>query len=90
MKASTKTKRRKYCLVWKPINGKWFLDSEDIMLKMGDQSFDTSKKDSIKPGEKPKYNKRNSEIICTLRTASLILISMESKKRQNLKDILWK
>ncbi|MCA6065557.1 DUF5686 family protein [Chryseobacterium sp. RG1] len=44
--------------VWKPINGKWFLDSEDIMLKMGDQSFDTSKKDSIKPGEKPKYNKK--------------------------------
>lgn len=44
--------------VWKPINGKWFLDSEDIKLKMGDQSFDTSKKDSIKPGEKPKYNKK--------------------------------
>ncbi|WP_426277103.1 DUF5686 family protein [Chryseobacterium sp. S-02] len=44
--------------VWKPINGKWFLDSEDIRLKMGDQSFDTSKKDSLKPGEKPKYNKK--------------------------------
>ncbi|WEK69961.1 MAG: DUF5686 family protein [Candidatus Chryseobacterium colombiense] len=44
--------------VWKPINGKWFLDSEDIKLKMGDQSFDTSKKDSLKPGEKPKYNKK--------------------------------
>jgi hypothetical protein len=25
---------------------------------MGDQSFDTSKKDSLKPGEKPKYNKK--------------------------------
>lgn len=44
--------------VWKPINGKWFLDSEDIKVKMGDQSFDTSKKDSLKPGEKPKYNKK--------------------------------
>ncbi len=44
--------------VWKPVNGKWFLDYEDIKLKMGDQSFDTSKKDSIKPGEKPKYNKK--------------------------------
>jgi hypothetical protein len=44
--------------VWKPINGKWFLDYEDIKLKMGDQSFDTSKKDSLKPGEKTKYNKK--------------------------------
>lgn len=44
--------------VWKPINGKWFLDSEDIKVKMGDQSFDTSKKDSLKPGEKPKYNQK--------------------------------
>jgi hypothetical protein len=44
--------------VWKPINGKWFLDYEDIKLKMGDQSFDTSKKDSLKPGEKVKYNKK--------------------------------
>jgi hypothetical protein len=44
--------------VWKPINKKWFLDYEDIKLKMGDQSFNTSKKDSLKPGEKPKYNKK--------------------------------
>lgn len=44
--------------VWKPINGKWFLDYEDIKFKMGDQSFNTSKKDSLKPGEKVKYNKR--------------------------------
>lgn len=44
--------------VWKPIDGKWFLDYEDIKLKMGSQSFDTSKKDSLKPGEKVKYNKR--------------------------------
>ncbi|PZU00267.1 MAG: hypothetical protein DI622_21970, partial [Chryseobacterium sp.] len=27
-------------------------------VKMGDQSFDTSKKDSLKPGEKPKYNQK--------------------------------
>jgi len=44
--------------VWKPINGKWFLDYEDIKLKMGSQSFDTSKKDSLKPGERTKYNKK--------------------------------
>ncbi|WP_312079473.1 DUF5686 family protein [Chryseobacterium sp.] len=44
--------------VWKPINGKWFLDQEDIKLKMGDQSFDTSKKDSIKEGERQKYNSK--------------------------------
>jgi hypothetical protein len=44
--------------VWKPINKKWFLDYEDIKLKMGDQSFNTSKKDSLKPGEKSKYNKK--------------------------------
>ncbi|MFY1045647.1 DUF5686 family protein [Chryseobacterium sp. GP-SGM7] len=34
--------------VWKPINGKWFLDYEDIKLKMGDQTFNMSKKDSVK------------------------------------------
>lgn len=44
--------------VWKPINNKWFLDYEDIKLKMGDQSFKTSKKDSLKEGEKVKYNKK--------------------------------
>ncbi|SEM41051.1 hypothetical protein SAMN05421856_10364 [Chryseobacterium taichungense] len=44
--------------VWKPINNKWFLDYEDIKLKMGDTSFDTSKKDSVKAGEKTKYNKK--------------------------------
>lgn len=44
--------------VWKPIDGKWFLDYEDIKLKMGSQNFNTSKKDSLKPGEKTKYNKK--------------------------------
>lgn len=44
--------------VWKPINNKWFLDYEDIKLKMGDTSFDTSKKDSVKAGEKTKYNQK--------------------------------
>lgn len=44
--------------VWKPINGKWFLDYENIKLKMGDQSFDTSKKDSVKAGAHSKYNKK--------------------------------
>lgn len=45
--------------VWKPIDGKWFLDYENIKVKMGSQSFETSKKDSLKPGEKTKYNKKN-------------------------------
>ncbi|MBK1895683.1 DUF5686 family protein [Chryseobacterium paridis] len=44
--------------VWKPINNKWFLDYEDIKFKMSSQSFNTSKKDSLKEGEKVKYNKK--------------------------------
>lgn len=44
--------------VWKPINNKWFLDYEDIKLKMSSQSFNTSKKDSLKEGERAKYNKK--------------------------------
>lgn len=45
--------------VWKPINNKWFLDYEDIKVKMGDQAFKTSKIDSTKAGEKPKYHKKS-------------------------------
>ncbi|WP_374460173.1 DUF5686 family protein [Chryseobacterium taeanense] len=44
--------------VWKPINNKWFLDYEDLKLKMGNTSFDTSKKDSLKPGDTKKYNQK--------------------------------
>ncbi|MCJ8153322.1 hypothetical protein MKJ01_06050 [Chryseobacterium sp. SSA4.19] len=53
--------------VWKPINGKWFLDYEDIKLKMGDQTFNVSKKDSVKTdslkkgqhlSERQKYNQK--------------------------------
>lgn len=44
--------------VWKPIGNKWFLDYEDIKVKMGDQSFKTSKKDSVKVGEKQKYHEK--------------------------------
>lgn len=44
--------------VWKPINNKWFLDYEDLKLKMGDTSFDTSKKDSVKAGDTKKYNQK--------------------------------
>lgn len=44
--------------IWKPINGKWFLDREDIKLKMGSQVFNTAKKDSLKEGEKSKYYKK--------------------------------
>ena len=45
--------------VWKPIDNKWFLDYEDIKVKMGDQTYETSKKDSTKAGEKPKFNKKS-------------------------------
>lgn len=44
--------------VWKPINNKWFLDYEDIRLKMGNTSFDVSKKDSVKAGDNQKYNQK--------------------------------
>ncbi len=53
--------------VWKPINGKWFLDYEDIKLKMGDQTFNTSKKDSVRTdtlkkgqhlSDRQKYNRK--------------------------------
>lgn len=53
--------------VWKPIDGKWFLDYEDIKLKMGDQTFNTSKKDSVKTdslkkgaklSDRKKYNQK--------------------------------
>lgn len=44
--------------VWKPIDNKWYLDYEDIKVKMGSQSFNTSKKDSVKKGEYQKYNRK--------------------------------
>ncbi|AZA86359.1 hypothetical protein EG349_05950 [Chryseobacterium shandongense] len=44
--------------VWKPINNKWFVDYEDIRLKMGNTSFDVSKKDSVKAGDTKKYNQK--------------------------------
>ena len=55
--------------VWKPIENKWFLDYEDIKLKMGDQTFNISKKDSIpkesisnkngKLSDRQKYNRKS-------------------------------
>ncbi|WP_294304295.1 DUF5686 family protein [uncultured Chryseobacterium sp.] len=56
--ASKKKNEGEIVSVWRPIGGKWFLDHEDIRVRMGSQSFDTSKKDSLKPGEKAKYNQR--------------------------------
>ena len=46
--ASKKRNEGDIVSVWKPIDNKWFLDYEDIKLKMGDQTFNTSKKNSIK------------------------------------------
>ena len=43
-------------VIWKPINNKWFLESENLKTKMGSSSFETSKKDSIKKDEKQKFN----------------------------------
>ncbi|MDQ1162904.1 hypothetical protein QE422_003272 [Chryseobacterium sp. SORGH_AS 447] len=56
--ASKKKNEGEIVSVWKPIGGKWFLDHEDIKVKMGNQSFETSKKDSLKPGETTKYNEK--------------------------------
>ncbi len=42
-------------VIWKPINNKWFLESENLKAKMGSQSFEIAKKDSIKPAEKQKF-----------------------------------
>lgn len=56
--ASKKRNEGEIVSVWRPIGGKWFLDYEDMRVKMGDQSFDTSKKDSLKPGQKEKYNQK--------------------------------
>lgn len=49
MKAPTKKRNEGDIIsVWKPIDGKWFLDYEDIKLKMGDQTFNLAKRDSVK------------------------------------------
>lgn len=42
-------------IIWKPINNKWFLESENLKSKMGSMDFETAKKDSIKKGEKQKF-----------------------------------
>jgi len=42
-------------VIWKPINRKWFLESENLKTKMGNMDFETAKKDSIKKGEKQKF-----------------------------------
>lgn len=44
--------------IWKPINGKWFLESENLKAKMGDQSFENGKKDSLKKNEKEKFYRK--------------------------------
>ena len=46
--------------VWKPINNKWFLDYENLKIRMGDQTFTTGKSnDTVKAGQKPKMNKKS-------------------------------
>lgn len=42
-------------IIWKPINNKWFLVSENLKVKMGDTRFETAKKDSVKKDEKQKF-----------------------------------
>ena len=42
-------------IIWKPINNKWFLVSENLKVKMGDSRFETAKKDSVKKDEKQKF-----------------------------------
>ncbi len=45
-------------IIWKPINNKWFLVSENLKVKMGDSRFETAKKDSVKKDEKPKIKSK--------------------------------
>lgn len=56
--ASKKRDEGNGTIIWKPIDNKWFLDSENLKIKMGSQSFDIAKKDSLKPGEKHKYKQK--------------------------------
>jgi hypothetical protein len=65
--ASKKRNEGDIVSVWKTIDGKWFLDYEDIKLKMGDQTFNISKKDSVKTdtlkkgaklSDRQKYNRK--------------------------------
>jgi hypothetical protein len=76
--------------VWKPINGKWFLDYENIKVKMGSQSFETSKKDSLKPGEKTKYNKKNFGNYLYVKNRFFDFEINKNKKHPNSKAILLK
>ncbi|OCW72229.1 DUF5686 family protein [Elizabethkingia anophelis] len=56
---SKKTNEGNVISVWKPINNKWFLDYENLKIKMGDQSFTTGKvQDSTKSTEKPKLKRK--------------------------------
>ena len=52
LKAAAKKQRRK-CVWWKPINNKWFLDYENLKIRMGDQTFTTGKSnDTVKADKK--------------------------------------
>ncbi|AZI69598.1 DUF5686 family protein [Cloacibacterium normanense] len=57
-KLETSSKKRNEgsgTIIWKPINNKWFLVSENLKVKMGDSRFETAKKDSVKKDEKQKF-----------------------------------
>lgn len=41
--------------VWKMINGKWFLEQENLKIKMGSQDFNVAKKDSVTKDDQKKY-----------------------------------
>ena len=41
-------------IIWKPINNKWFLVSENLKVKMGDTRFETAKKRQCKKRRKAK------------------------------------
>ena len=53
--ASKKKNEGTVSSVWKMMGGKWFLDREDMKLRMGDQSFDVAKKDSVSKNDTEKY-----------------------------------
>lgn len=60
-------------ILWKPINNKWFLVSENLKVKMGDTRFETAKKDSVKKDEKQKLKPKNLVISYMSKTNILIL-----------------
>lgn len=55
---STKRNQSTVTSVWKPMAGKWFLDTEDIRFRIGHQEFETGKKEPDDATQKSKSTKK--------------------------------